>query len=86
MILNFSHRHRVGSICAPPCPQCNEREGEYALFVLGDNTTAVQRQPLYIVREATREEWVAFVKAECGDTVKIDHRYVFPYFYEVSSD
>ncbi len=47
------------------------------------NSVRYPPQPFYVIREATREEWVADVIANGGDPFcPID----YPYYYEVSMD
>ncbi len=43
----------------------------------------MRHQPVYIVREATREEWEAFFRNNSGRGVPSSR---FRYFYEVSTD
>lgn len=58
LVFGFARRHRVGSICGDPCEQCG---GKTRMVMTG---RLVESAPLFIVREATWEEYVASVAAE----------------------
>lgn len=60
MIINFDLPHKIGTVCRWPCAQCGEdallHTPEQSSLTIGNER--VPLQPLFIVREATREEWI----------------------------
>ncbi len=72
----FERPHRIGSVCGPGCEQCTpdseltDRFGE-----------AVPQQPMVILAEATREDWLRGLR-EVGGTP--GHGY--GYYYFISTD
>jgi hypothetical protein len=58
LIYGFQSPHRVGSVCCPPCAQCGEKLGQ--LTGMSDcDGNRLRAQPLYILRDATFEEYAA---------------------------
>src|SRR5208337_2310512 len=85
MIFAFDRPHREGSVCRFPCSQCGETANEPGTFSGRDASpvTAVQAPPLFIIRKATRQEWIEYAIASNAEgALECDA----PYFYEVSAD
>lgn len=80
MIFSFSEPHRIGSICGVPCDQCGEEESQ----LLGTFGEELDPVPMFIIREATEEEWFNDVFA-AGNTAPY-HDPEAKYFYLVSVD
>ena len=81
MILSFTHRHAVGTVCAPVCKQCGEEPARVGQLWIGG--VRVPRQPLVIVRETTKKAYIEDQIARYGSMYGSP---VGPYYYEVCTD
>ena len=85
LVYGLKRPHRVGSICGNPCEQCGGDStvmtfpGMPAKYV---DATA----PLFIVREATHEEYVASCEALSGSVRGALAKPGERYFYVVQTD
>lgn len=85
MIINFDEPHKIGTVCRWPCPQC----GESADIPINESTltwdstvSLSPAQPLLILREATRDEYLA----QCQTLAPGLRPAPNGYNYEVSTD
>lgn len=82
LVYGFNKKHRVGSVCTKPCEQCGLKTMQI-MTGLGDGDV-INPIPLFIVREATYEEYVESVRANGGG-----YRLSNPnerFYYVVSTD
>lgn len=80
LVYGFSKPHQVGTVCGNPCKQCG---GDMAVMTAA-GPTPIEPVPLYIVREATWEEYVVSVVANGGGAhLSQPHERVY---YVVSTD
>lgn len=84
MIVAFGEPHRIGSVCSFPCEQCGDSASkpEWSEFT-GRLGESLPFQPLFIIREASRDEYIAFVE-EVGGFPSAPGQ--FAYYYEVHTD
>jgi len=86
MVRAFASPHEIGSICHFPCDQCGDDPGRpgRSLFTIGQVRIDIREAPpMFIKREATRREYLAWQKSEGH------HGPWAPegaYYYEVSTD
>lgn len=82
MIFRFEAPHAIGSICGTSCPQCPACDHT----VLRDSfNNELPDTPLFIVREATKQEWLDEIREE-GGVVEEAELSSLGWFYEVSVD
>lgn len=81
MIMAFEYYHPTGSICAPPCRFCGETPNN--LGNLTDKDGFVDLVPMMIMREATREEYLAQMAEVSTDLPPVP---VGCFYYLVSID
>ncbi len=86
MVFRFDRPHKVGSICnGRLCPQClmNRESASSRMLLFGDNGEPLPPEvPLYIVSEATEEQWRMMDDGQRHDK----EIYGEWYFYVVSTD
>jgi hypothetical protein len=77
LVFGFLYPHRVGTVCGFPCEQCG------AKYLTDENGKRLPDTPLFIVAEATEEDWKASIKRRGGRNVPSRAN---TYFYVVRAD
>ncbi len=81
LVYGLAKPHRIGSVCGNPCEQC----GGGMLQMTGPGAMGlIEPIPLFILREATHQEYVASAK-EHGSVGRLSDP-AERFFYEVSCD
>jgi hypothetical protein len=60
LVFGFDAPHKVGTVCGFPCEQC----GPGVAVLIGIGKVRLPDTPLFIVAEATRQDWEGNVKKE----------------------
>jgi hypothetical protein len=81
LIWGFHTPHRIGSLCFKRCEQCPKD----TVGVDTHGNFLWDRPPLLILREATRAEWAASVRANGGYAIDSDSC-PYSHFYAVTTD
>jgi hypothetical protein len=84
-VFSFSSRHAVSSVCAPPCKQCGESNEERGHCWADDITVEVRAFAFFIVREATKQEYLDFCFAYAKNGLDFIDT-AGQYFYVVRTD
>lgn len=80
MVIHFKYPHPVGSVCRHPCKFCRDtKDGEG--YLNGHDGSRLPLVPLYIIRVATRDEYVQ----QCRDAGCLDHMCTDPDNYYLTS-
>ena len=82
MIISFSYRHRVGTVCRFPCKQCREST-DHPGVLYGADGKPTDLVPMLIVREATWEEFRQWAEANKAPGIVVQRA---PFYYEVQTD
>jgi hypothetical protein len=82
LVFAFDHKHEIGDMCPPYCSKQVRAEGYTLTDALGET---LPLNSLYIVGEATREDWAKHVRAE-GGSVYDDPYLDDLFFYFVRTD
>jgi hypothetical protein len=80
-VFGFEFRHEVGTICGMDCRRC----GKGALM-WGANFEILPKTPLFIVSEATREDWERSIRKRGGNPPDPSAPLNYLYFYFVRTD
>lgn len=84
MIICFEFPHKVGSQCIWPCSQCHDDPDSTLFYLRIGDELIITPQPLHIVREAGRGEYLAY----CAETLTPTKSRPADdgFYYEVSTD
>lgn len=85
LVLSFEKPHRIGSVCRHPCAQCDPSGTAPFLGTWGVNGETLPPQPLLIVAEATKEDWVRSIRS-AGGTPVLAPQQANDRFYFVTTD
>ncbi len=78
LVYGFRHRHEIGSTCGINC-NCSPLG-----YLTDQNSNRIPETPLYILGEATEEDWRQNV-IDLGGTVPEGSKF-FPFYYFVTTD
>jgi hypothetical protein len=81
LIIAFEFKHPIGCVCRFPCKWCGETDQRTPVSDTFKNVTVAP--PMFILREAAREEHLADCIANGAKNPKHNPK---DYFYEVSMD
>ena len=82
MIYSFDYPHKPRTVCGPGCPICDPGGANQNAWMTDQHGNMIPLQPLFIIREATREEHTADLIANGGNGYSLPSAY----YYEVSTD